>query len=248
MLRVADLHVFYGPSHVLWGVSLDVAAGEVVALLGRNGAGKSTTLKAIIGLVPAAGGRLELETAAGWRDVTRLPPHERAALGIGYVPEERRIFPYLTVRENLRVGLDRLARTPEARRQAFERAFEVFPALPELLERPGRVLSGGQQQMLAIARVLVLSPRIILLDEPSQGLSPLLADSVMDAVVRLGREGIALLLVEQNALAALDVCGRGYLMDRGTIAVAGAAAALRADTATLERTLGVSAADVAGAP
>jgi branched-chain amino acid transport system ATP-binding protein len=248
MLRVADLHVFYGPSHVLWGVSLQVAAGEVIALLGRNGAGKSTTLKAIIGLVPASQGRVELQTAQGWRDITALPPYERAALGIGYVPEERRIFPYLTVLENLRVGLDRLARTPQARRHALERAFELFPALPDLLDRPGRVLSGGQQQMLAVARVLVLSPRIILLDEPSQGLSPLLVDSVMDAVVRLGREDIAVLLVEQNALAALDVCGRGYLMDKGTIAGSGTAGALLADTATLERTLGVSAADVGQAP
>ena len=248
MLRVGDLHVFYGPSHVLWGVSLQVAAGEVVALLGRNGAGKSTALKAIIGLVPASQGRVELQTAEGWRDVTRLPPYERAALGIGYVPEERRIFPYLTVLENLRVGLDRLALTPQARRQALGRAFELFPALPDLLDRPGRVLSGGQQQMLAVARVLVLSPRIILLDEPSQGLSPLLVDSVMDAVVRLGREGIAVLLVEQNALAALDVCGRGYLMDKGTIAGGGTAAALLADAAALERTLGVSVADVGPAP
>jgi branched-chain amino acid transport system ATP-binding protein len=247
MLRVSDLHVFYGPSHVLWGVSLEVGAGAIVALLGRNGVGKSTTLKAIIGLVPARQGRVELATPAGWRDLTPLAVHERAALGIGYVPEDRRIFPHLTVRENLRVGLDRLALTPAARRQALERAFDLFPALPELLERQGRVLSGGQQQMLAIARVLVLSPRIILLDEPSQGLSPLLVDSVMDAVVRLGREGIAVLLVEQNAVAALEVCGHGYLMDKGTIAGRGTAAALRADPATLERTLGVTAADVGDA-
>lgn len=248
MLRVADLHVFYGASHVLWGVDLDVDAGAVVALLGRNGVGKSSTLKAIMGLVEARRGRIELATADGWRDVTRLPPWERAALGIGYVPEERRIFPHLTVRENLRVGLDRLTLSPRERWEALERAFDLFPALPELLERPGGVLSGGQQQMLAIARVLVLSPRIILLDEPSQGLSPLLADSVMDAVVRLGRDGIAVLLVEQNAVAALEVCARGYLMDKGRIAARGSAAALRADRATLERTLGVTAADLEPAP
>jgi branched-chain amino acid transport system ATP-binding protein len=248
MLRVSDLHVFYGKSHILWGVTLEVAAGAVVALLGRNGVGKSTTLKAVIGLVPARQGRIELETAAGWRDLTRLPPWERTALGVGYVPEDRRIFPYLTVRENLRVGLDRLAVSPTARQQAFERVFELFPPLADLLDRPGRVLSGGQQQMLAIARVLVLAPRIILLDEPSQGLSPLLADSVMDAVVRLGREGIAVLLVEQNALAALEVCERAYLMDKGAICHSGTSAALRADQPVLERTLGVTAADIAGTP
>ena len=248
MLRVADLHVFYGKSHVLWGVDLEVAPGAVVALLGRNGVGKSTTLKAVIGLVPARQGRIELETASGWRDVTHRPPWERAALGIGYVPEDRRIFPHLSVRENLRVGLDRLTLTPKARRQALERAFELFPALADQLDRPGRVLSGGQQQMLAIARVLVLGPRIILLDEPSQGLAPLLVDSVMDAVVRLGREGIAILLVEQNALAALEVCGRAYLMDKGRVCHSGTAAALRADQPALERTLGVTAADIAGSP
>jgi len=247
MLRVSDLHVFYGPSHVLWGVSLDVAAGAVVALLGRNGVGKSTTLKAIIGLVPARQGRVELRTAEGWRDLTPLPPWERAALGIGYVPEDRRIFPHLTVRENLRVGLDRLGLPPRARQQALERAFDLFPALPALLERQGRVLSGGQQQMLALARVLVLSPRIILLDEPSQGLSPMLADSVLDAVARLGREGIAVLLVEQNAVAALEVCARAYLMDKGTVARGTTADALRADRAALERTLGVTADDLRGA-
>jgi branched-chain amino acid transport system ATP-binding protein len=244
MLRVSDLHVFYGASHVLWGVDLAVDAGTVVALLGRNGVGKSTTLKAAMGLIPVAQGRVELATDGGWRDVTALPPWDRAALGVGYVPEERRIFPHLSVAENLRVGLDRLRLAPEARRRALERAFDLFPALPDLQHRQGRVLSGGQQQMLAIARVLVLSPRIILLDEPSQGLSPLLADSVLDAVARLGREGIAVLLVEQNAVAALEVCGRGYLMDRGRIAGAATAAALRADRALLERTLGVTADDL----
>ena len=248
MLRVADLHVFYGKSHVLRGVDLEVAPGAVVALLGRNGVGKSTTLKAVIGLVPARQGRIELETGSGWLDLTHRPPWERAALGIGYVPEDRRIFPHLTVRENLRVGLDRLAVTPATRRQALERAFDLFPALADQLDRPGRVLSGGQQQMLAIARVLVLAPRIILLDEPSQGLSPLLVDSVMDAVVRLGREGIAILLVEQNALAALEVCGRACLMDKGRVCHRGTAAALRADQPALERTLGVTAADLAGSP
>ncbi len=241
MLRVSELDVSYGPRHVLRGVSLEVGAGEVVALLGRNGAGKSTTLKAIIGLVPVLAGGVELGTAGGWRSITRLPVHERAALGIGYVPEERRIFPHLTVAENLRVGLDRLALSPVERRRAHERAFDLFPALPPLLTRPGRLLSGGEQQMLAIARVLVLGPRVILLDEPSQGLSPLLADSVLESVERLGSEGIAVLLVEQNALAALGIARRGYLMDRGTIAASGQAAALRADQATLERTLGVGA-------
>ncbi len=241
MLRLSDLQVFYGASHILWGVSLEVGAGEVVALLGRNGAGKSTTLKATMGLVPRRAGRIELGTPDGWRDVSGLAAHERAALGIGYVPEERRIFPHLSVEENMRVGLDRIARSPVARRRAYERAFAVFPALRDLLRTPGRFLSGGQQQMLAIARVLVLEPRIILLDEPSQGLSPLLADALLDAVERLGRDGIAVLLVEQNALAALAVARRGYVLDKGVIVASGAAAILAADAATLERTLGVTA-------
>lgn len=241
MLRVSDLHVFYGASHILWGVNLEVAAGEVVALLGRNGVGKSTTLKAVIGLVPVRHGSVALQTATGWREVTHLPPWERAALGIGYVPEERRIFPHLTVRENLRVGLDRLSLTAHERQQELERVFELFPALRDQLDRPGRVLSGGQQQMLAIARVLVLRPRVILLDEPSQGLSPLLADAVMESAARLGRQGIAVLLVEQNAVAALDVAERAYLMDKGTVCHSATARALREDQRTLERTLGVAA-------
>jgi branched-chain amino acid transport system ATP-binding protein len=241
MLRLSDLDVFYGPSHILRDVSLEVGAGEVVALLGRNGAGKSTTLKATMGLVPARAGRVEFETPDGWQDLTQRSVHERAALGIGYVPEDRRIFPHLTVEENLRVGLDRLAPSPAERRRAYARAFDLFPVLPELLPRPGRFLSGGQQQMLAIARVLVLAPRIVLLDEPSQGLSPLLADALLDAVERLGADGIAVLLVEQNALAALGVARRGYLLDKGVIVASGTTAALREDRATLERTLAVGA-------
>jgi len=241
MLRVSDLHVFHGKSHVVQGVDFEVGAGEVVALLGRNGAGKSTTLKAVMGWLPASRGRVELETTAGWRDVTGLAMHERAALGIGYVPEDRRIFSYLTVRENLRVGLDRLRPTREERGRALVRALALFPGLADRLDRPGGVLSGGQQQMLAIARVLVLDPRVILLDEPSQGLSPLMVESVLEAVVRLGRDGIGVLLVEHNALAALDASARGYLMDKGVITRSGAAAALREDRAALEETLGVVA-------
>jgi branched-chain amino acid transport system ATP-binding protein len=241
MLRVSDLHVFYGKSHVVQGVDFEIGAGEVVALLGRNGAGKSTTLKAVMGWLPARQGRIELATPNGRRDVTGLPLHERAALGIGYVPEDRRIFPHLTVRENLRVGLDRLRPTREDRARAFARAVELFPGLADRLDHPGRVLSGGQQQMLAIARVLVLDPRVVLLDEPSQGLSPLLVEAVLEAVVRLAREGIGVLLVEQNAVAALEVSARGYLMDKGVISRSGAASALRADHAALEQTLGVIA-------
>ncbi len=239
MLRVADLHVFHGKSHVVQGVAFDVTAGEVVALLGRNGAGKSTTLKAVMGWLPARAGRVELETPTAWRDVTALPMYERAALGLGYVPEDRRIFSHLTVRENLRVGLDRLRPSRAERERAVARALDLFPGLADRLERPGRVLSGGQQQMLAIARVLVLDPRVILLDEPSQGLSPLMVDAMLDAVVRLAREGIAIVLVEQNALAALEVASRGFLMEKGVIARSGPADVLRADRVALEQTLGV---------
>jgi branched-chain amino acid transport system ATP-binding protein len=241
VLRVSDLHVFYGKSHVVRGVDFEVGAGEVVALLGRNGAGKSTTLKAVMGWLPARRGRIEFETTNGWRDVTALPLHARAALGLGYVPEDRRIFSHLTVRENLRVGLDRLRPTRAARDRAFARAVELFPGLADRLDDPGRVLSGGQQQMLAIARVLVLDPRVVLLDEPSQGLSPLLVEAVLEAVGRLAREGIGVLLVEQNAVAALEVSARGYLMEKGVISRSGASSALRADRAALEQSLGVIA-------
>jgi len=238
MLRVSDLHVSYGTSHVVRGVSFDVNAGEVVALLGRNGAGKSTSLKAVMGWLPARDGRIELETATGRREVGALPMHERAALGLGYVPEDRRIFPHLTVRENLRVGLDRRRLRRAERDRALARAVELFPALGDLLDHPGRVLSGGQQQMLAIARVLVLDPRVVLLDEPSQGLSPLLVEAVLEAIVRLAGEGIGILLVEQNAMAALAVSGRAYVMEKGVITRSDASAALRADRAALEQSLG----------
>jgi branched-chain amino acid transport system ATP-binding protein len=236
------IDVYYGTSQILFGVSIAVTEGQTMALLGRNGAGKSTTLKAVMGWLPVRAGRVELETPTGWLDVMELPMYERVALGLGYVPEDRRIFPHLTVRENLRVGLDRLHPSRAERERAVTRAIDLFPGLSDRLDRPGRVLSGGQQQMLAIARVLVLDPRVILLDEPSQGLSPVMVDAMLDAVVRLARDGIAIVLVEQNALAALEVASRGFLMEKGRIVQSGPARALRADRVALEQTLGVVAA------
>jgi branched-chain amino acid transport system ATP-binding protein len=240
VLQATDLHAYYGKSHILRGVTLRVERGEVVALLGRNGVGKSTTLKALVGLVPVREGRVRLADGVEWRDVTAMPAHNRAALGIGYVPEDRRIFPYLTVAENIRVGLDRAARGSAARAAALDRVWEIFPALRDKRDAPGRFLSGGQQQMLAIARALVTNPRVILLDEPSQGLGPLLVESLMDVVSRMGAEGISIILVEQNAAAALMVSARAYVMDKGTISFAGEAAELRRDSQVLQRLLGVA--------
>ncbi|MGQ0570281.1 MAG: ABC transporter ATP-binding protein [Armatimonadota bacterium] len=240
MLRAHDVHALYGKSHVLRGVTLEVGRGEVVALLGRNGAGKSTTLKVLMGLATVSGGRIALGDGAGPRDITHLPPYGRAALGIGYVPEDRRIFPALTVVENLRIGLDRTVRAPAARREALDRIFALFPALGEKRGALGQFLSGGQQQMLALARVLIMRPQIVLLDEPSQGLSPMLVQSMLERVVQLAREGIGILLVEQNALLALDVSRRAYIMDKGTVRYDGDAQALRRDPQTLQRLMGVS--------
>jgi len=240
VLQAIDLHAYYGKSHILRGVSLKVGRGEVVALLGRNGVGKSTTLKAVVGLVPLRGGRILLHDGLRARDLTALPPYARAVHGIGYVPEDRRVFPFLTVVENLRVGLDRMQRDSPARTAALERMWTLFPVLHEKAHVAGRLLSGGQQQMLAIARALVTAPRVLLLDEPSQGLGPLLAGMVMEVVQRLAADGLGILLVEQNASAALAISARCYVMDKGTIALAEEAAALRQDPARLQRLLGVA--------
>jgi branched-chain amino acid transport system ATP-binding protein len=224
MLEVEGLRAGYGPAEILFGVSLRLARGEVAALMGRNGAGKSTTLKAIMGLVPPRAGRVRF---AG-RDIAGLAAFRIARLGLGYVPEDRRIFTDLTVAENLEVG-----RRPAEGRDAWtpERLFEVFPNLASMRNRRAAAMSGGEQQMLAIARTLMGNPEAVLLDEPSEGLAPVILELMADAVLRMKREGIAVLLSEQNFDFAAAVADRAYVIERGEIRYDGSMAALEADPA-----------------
>jgi branched-chain amino acid transport system ATP-binding protein len=235
VLSVRELHAGYGATPILFGVSLEVGAGEAVALLGRNGMGKTTLIKTLMGFLPAWRGTVEFDG----RSLARLRPHEIARLGVGFVPENRRVFPGLTVRENLELGLSAVFPRPAAlRRQRFDEAFERFPRLHERLDQPAKTLSGGEQQMLAIARVMMAGARIILMDEPTQGLAPALVRHIRDMVAALKRAGRTVLLVEQNARVALSVCDRGYIMEKGRIVYEGASAELRASPVTREK-LGV---------
>jgi branched-chain amino acid transport system ATP-binding protein len=222
VLEVEALHAGYGPAEVLFGVSLTLHRGEVAALMGRNGAGKSTTLKAIMGLLPARGGRVRFQGA----DITGLPPFRIARLGLGYVPEDRRIFTDLTVFENLEVGRrdarGRAAWTPE-------RLFAVFPNLAEMRNRRASAMSGGEQQMLTIARTLMGNPDAVLLDEPSEGLAPVIVDQMAEAVLRMKAEGIAVLLSEQNLDFAAAVADRAYVIEKGGIRYQGTMEALESD-------------------
>ena len=235
MLSLAGVHAHYGKSHVLHGVSIDVAAGEVVGLLGRNGVGKSTTLKTIMGLVPASGGKIVFEG----RDLAGLPSHRLARLGIAYVPEDRRIFRLLTVLENLRTGLDRHGLTEERRNALLEKVYRHFPVLRERRGQPGGTLSGGEQQMLAIARAMMLEPKIILLDEPTEGLMPRMVSQIHEIIQVLHADGVAILLVEQNVPLTLKVSDRVYIMEKGTVRHQAAAAALRVNDAVIHQYLGV---------
>ncbi len=189
LIRVDQIHTYYGKSHILNGVSLDVMPGEVVGLLGRNGVGKSTTLKTVMGLVHPTEGTVALEG----RPVTRMPAHRLARLGIGYVPEDRRIFRLLTVMENLRTGLDRRGVTEEKKRALLDKVYEYFPVLAERRNQAGGTLSGGEQQMLAIARAMMLGPKIILLDEPTEGLMPRMVAQISQIIDALHRDGVAIL-------------------------------------------------------
>ena len=235
LVRVEDVHTYYGKSHILHGVSLNVAPGEVVGLLGRNGVGKSTTLKTIMGLVRPSRGAVRLN---GVR-ITGLPPHKVARLGVGYVPEDRRIFRLLTVMENLRTGLDRKGVTEEKRARLLEKVFAYFPVLAERRSQAGGTLSGGEQQMLAIARAMMLEPKIILLDEPTEGLMPRMVSQIRNIIEVLHNEGVAILLVEQNVPLTLEASRRIYIMEKGAVRHHCAAAELDIQHPIIKQYLGV---------
>jgi branched-chain amino acid transport system ATP-binding protein len=213
LVLIEDVHTYYGKSHILHGVSLNVGVGEVVGLLGRNGVGKSTTLKTIMGLVRPSRGAVLLDGKA----ITGLAPHKLARLGVGYVPEDRRIFRLLTVMENLRTGLDRQGMTEEKRQTLLDKAFAFFPVLAERRTQAGGTLSGGEQQMLAIARAMMLEPKIILLDEPTEGLMPRMVSQIRHIIEVLHKEGVAILLVEQNVPLTLEASQRVYIMEKGSV-------------------------------
>jgi branched-chain amino acid transport system ATP-binding protein len=235
LVKVDGLHTYYGKSHILHGVSLTVGRGEVVGLLGRNGVGKSTTLKSIIGLVDAAKGSILFEG----RSIAKTPPHKLAQIGIGYVPEDRRIFRLLTVMENLRTGLDRTGITEARRKELLDKAFFYFPRLAERRNQAGGTLSGGEQQMLAIARVMMLEPKIILLDEPTEGLMPRMVSQIRNIVDVLHKEGVAILLVEQNVPLTLEASQRIYVMEKGEVRHHCAASEISVDHPVIKQYLGV---------
>jgi branched-chain amino acid transport system ATP-binding protein len=235
LVRVEDIHTHYGKSHILHGVSLEVGRGEVVGLLGRNGVGKTTTLKAIMGLVRPSSGAVRLEG----EPIGHLPAHRLARLGIGYVPEDRRIFRLLTVMENLRTGLDGRGVSEARKKELLDLAFDYFPVLAERRNQAGGTLSGGEQQMLAIARAMMLEPKIILLDEPTEGLMPRMVSQIRHIIHVLRREGVAILLVEQNVPLTLEASARVYFMEKGVIRHHARAADLRADDAVIHQYLGV---------
>lgn len=231
ILELSEIHTFYGKSHILHGVSLCVREGEVVALLGRNGAGKTTTLRSIMGLTPCRRGSVELFS----RDVTKWPPYRIARTGVGYVPEGRRIFNQLTVNDNLRVP--KVALGP----WTVQRLYELFPRLAERKTSKAGRLSGGEKEMLAIARVLLLNPRLLILDEPSQGLAPLIVDQVMHTIREMRSEGMSVLLVEQNAWLALQDADRAYILGDGKVTYNGAARELSQDKALVHALAGATA-------
>jgi branched-chain amino acid transport system ATP-binding protein len=233
LLTVEDVHTYYGEAHVLQGVSLSVGDGEVVTMIGRNGAGKTTTLLSIMGIARARRGAVRL----GGQDITRLETHEIVRRGIGWVPEERRVLPNLTVLENLRLGMMAAPGADAERR--LEEALQYFPRLRERIAQKGRFLSGGEQQMLAIARGLVAHPKIMLVDEPTEGLAPLLVASLTEILREINRRGTTILLVEQTLEVAMALSHRLYVMDQGRIQFEGTPEALRRDPTIQQRFLSV---------
>jgi branched-chain amino acid transport system ATP-binding protein len=232
-LVVENLHTYYGKSHILHGISFEVRDGEIVTLLGRNGAGKSTTMRSLVGLTPAREGSIKLfgEEARQWQ------PFRIAASGVGFVPEGRRIFANLTVEENLKVPLERPGPW------TIKRVYELFPRLAERRSNKGRQLSGGEQEMLSISRALLLNPKLLLLDEPSQGLAPLIVQEVFKCVVAARAEGMSVLLVEQNVRAAIGIADRVYVLDHGEMAFSGDAHEFAKDEERIRALAGASAAE-----
>jgi branched-chain amino acid transport system ATP-binding protein len=232
MLRLNDVHVHIGKLHILQGVNLEVKPGECAALLGRNGVGKTTTLRAIMGLTKRSAGTVEFD---GF-DLARCEPHEVPRRGVGYVPQGRGIFPGLTVQENLTIGLPSRRGDPE--REDY--VFGCFPRLKERLKQAGSTLSGGEQQMLAIARCLMMRPKLIILDEPTEGIMPRLVSQIRREIHRINQTGVSILLVEQNVETALRLCPRVFLMEKGTVVYSGAAQELKAQPEIVHRYLGLS--------
>ena len=231
MLEVAHIETFYGETQALFGPSLTVGEGEAVALLGPNGAGKTTTLRSVLGLSPPRRGAIRF----GGADITRTPTHKIAGMGIGWVPDDRRIFPALTVARNLEIAVKKT----RFRGWTMGEIFEIFSALEHLMARECENLSGGEMQMVAISRALLGAPGLVLFDEPSQGLAPKIVQDVMRTIRRLKSEGVSALIVEQNALAALEVSDRVYVMERGRIVHEGPARALLDDPARRRRLIGM---------
>jgi branched-chain amino acid transport system ATP-binding protein len=222
MLEVQDVHTYYGNIHALKGISIRVNEGEIVTILGANGAGKSTTLNTICGILRPRTGSILLEG----QEITTVPPHDIVALGVSQAPEGRRVFARLTVQENLEMGAFR-RKDPAGIKREMERVFSLFPRLEERRRQVGGTLSGGEQQMLAIGRALMANPRVLLLDEPSMGLAPILVEDIFRTIQEINQEGTTVLLVEQNALMALSVCNRGYVLETGTVALEGNVGELR---------------------
>jgi branched-chain amino acid transport system ATP-binding protein len=236
MLKVEAINTFYGSSHILHDVSLEVHPGEIVVLLGRNGVGKTTTLKSIMGILPLQNGRVVFEG----REITGYPPHKVAACGVAFIPEERRIFPNLTVLENLKMGMVAQGNRIDSRAQLAV-VLDYFPRLRERINNKGNRLSGGEQQMLTIARGLVSNPKLLMIDEPTEGLSPILVEEITRIIRRLHADGVTILVVEQNYEMSLNLSEnlRAYVIEKGQIKLEGTKAKLRECQADVEKCLGV---------
>ncbi len=235
LLELKNVHTYYGKIHALKGMSITVNKGEIVTLIGSNGAGKSTTLRTISGLLTPRQGQVEFDG----KRIDNVPPHEIVKMGIAQSPEGRRIFPRLTVLENLEMGAYLYDTRSVTYRNDLERVFDLFPRLRERVSQKGGTLSGGEQQMLAIGRALMTRPQVLLLDEPSMGLAPVLVEQIFEIVKAINEQGTTVLLVEQNALQALGIAHRGYVLQSGTIVIEDTAAALRANESVQKAYLGL---------